>query len=56
MPSRAKFFLQGFRISLFAYLFLDCASLAAHPESNSVNFAPEKIAVLRRLKISIVKR
>jgi hypothetical protein len=56
MPSRAKFLLQGFGISQFAYLFLDCASLAAHPESNSVNFAPEKIAVLRRLRISIVKR
>jgi hypothetical protein len=49
VPSRANFLLQGIGISLFAYLFLDCASLAAHPELNSVNFAPKKIVVLRRL-------
>jgi hypothetical protein len=56
MPSRAKFLLQGLGISLFACLFLDSASKAAHPESNSVNLAPEKIAVLSALGISIVKR
>ncbi|KAF4554064.1 MBOAT-like protein 5 [Elsinoe fawcettii] len=48
-PSRPRFLARCLTICIAAYLFLDAASLSAHPELNSTNFAQHKIAFLRRL-------
>ena len=49
VPSKFNFLIRMTAICVSAYLFLDAASLTAHPELNSINFAPHKIPFLRRL-------